>query len=216
MTAMESKNYRVVLADDHAVFRQGLVALLEREGIDVVGEASDGGEALRLLKDVRPGLAVLDLSMPVMSGLEVARELSATAPEIRIILLTMHTEDAYVMEALRIGVWGYVLKSQVVREVFNAIKQVSDGAVYLSPDVSATVVRASRMNDELYVDALSGREHQVLKLIAEGKSSKEIAEFLGISGKTVDSHRGRIMRKLDIHNTACLVRYAVRHNLIQA
>lgn len=210
------QNFSVVLADDHAVFRQGLIALLERENVAIAGEAADGGEALQLIYDKRPNVALLDLSMPVMNGLEVARELVGTAPEIRTILLTMHADNYYVLEALKVGVWGYVLKAQAASDVIQAIRQVASGAVYLSPRVSETVVRASKEKGVLSVDSLSGREHQILQLIAEGGTTKEIAFQLGVSTKTVQSHRARIMKKLDISETANLVRYAVRHGLIEA
>ncbi len=216
MTVTATQNCRVVLADDHTMFRQGLSALLTREGLDVVGEAADGGEALRLLHDIQPDVALLDLSMPVMNGLEVVRELARLAPEIRAILLTMHTEDSYVLEALRVGVWGYVLKAQAAADVVEAIRQVAGGGIYLGAGVSETVVRAYRAKTALSTDPLSDREHQVLHLIAEGKTTKEIASLLGMSAKTAESHRARIMKKLDIHETANLVRYAVRHGFIEA
>lgn len=208
---------RVALADDHAIFRQGLRALLENKGIEVTGDAADGGQALRLVQETRPDVAVLDLSMPVMSGLDVARALVGLTPKIRTILLTMHTEEAYVLEALRVGVWGYVLKSQTAADVVEAVRQVASGAIYLSPGISETVVHAyATEKKKLATDPLSNREQQVLKLIAEGMTTKEIADMLGISNKTAESHRARVMKKLGIHETASLVRYAVRHGLIEA
>lgn len=210
------QSYRVVLADDHAVFRQGLRLLLAREGIEVVGEADNGAEAFRLLQDIRPQVAVLDLSMPMMTGLEVTRHVNRTLPHVHVILLTMHAEDSYVLEALRAGVRGYVLKSQAVTDVVDAIQQVAAGAVYLSPGISKIVVHAYRAKNSVTSEPLSSREHQVLQLIAEGKTTKEIAGILGMSAKTAESHRARIMKKLDIHETANLVRYAVRHGLIEA
>lgn len=207
---------KVVLADDHAMFRQGLRALLERAGIDVAGEAADGHAALQLVQEIQPDVAVLDFSMPVMNGLEVVRELVRLAPKIRTILLTMHDEDAFVLEALRAGAGGYVLKAQAAADVVEAIRQVAAGAMYLSPGVSEAVVRAFMAKTELPADPLSGREHQVLQLIAEGKTTKEIATLLGVSVKTAESHRARIMKKLDVHETASLVRYAVRRGLIEA
>jgi len=189
---------------------------LEQKGIEVTGDATDGREALRLVQETQPDVAVLDLSMPVMSGLEVARELGRLAPRIRTILLTMHTEEVYVLEALRVGVWGYVLKAQAAADVIEAIRQVAGGAIYLSPGISGAVVHAYTGKTGASVDPLSSREQQVLKLIAEGKTTKEIAGMLGISSKTAESHRARVMKKLDIHETASLVRYAVRHGLIEA
>lgn len=182
----------------------------------MAGEAADGGQALRLAQETQPDVAVLDLSMPVMSGLEVARELGRLAPGIRTILLTMHSEDSYILEAMRVGVSGYVLKTQAAADVIEAIRQVAGGAIYLSPGVSQTVVHAYMAKSGLPADPLSGREHQVLKLIAEGKTTKEIASLLGVSSKTAESHRARIMRKLDIHETASLVRYAIRRGFIEA
>ncbi len=207
---------RVALADDHAIFRQGLRSLLEQKGIEVTGDAADGGQALQLVQETQPDVAVLDLSMPVMSGLEVARELGRLAPRIRTILLTMHTEEVYVLEALRVGVWGYVLKAQAAADVIEAIRQVASGAIYLSPGISGAVVHAYTGKTGTSADPLSSREQQVLKLIAEGKTTREIAGMLGISSKTAESHRARVMKKLDIHETASLVRYAVRHGLIEA
>lgn len=207
---------RVALADDHAIFRQGLRTLLEQKGIEVTGDAADGGQALRLVQETQPDVAVLDLSMPVMSGLDVARALGGLAPKIRTILLTMHTEEVYILEALRVGVWGYVLKSQAAADVVDAVRQVAGGAIYLSPGISETVVHAYTERNRPRVEPLSNREQQVLKLIAEGMTTKEIADLLGISSKTAESHRARVMKKLGIHETASLVRYAVRHGLIEA
>lgn len=205
---------RVVLADDHAMFRQSLRVLLEREDIDVAGEAADGREALRLARELRPDAAVLDLSMPVMNGLEVARELGRVAPGIRTILLTMHEEETYILEAMRTGVSGYVLKAQAAADVVEAIRQVARGAIYLSPGVSETVVRTYAGKAGSPADQLSSRERQVLQLVAEGQTTKEIARVLGVSAKTAESHRTRIMKKLGIHNVAGLVRYAIRRGLL--
>lgn len=211
----ESRIYRVLLADDHAMFRQGLRALLEREGIEVIGEATDGMEALRLARELQPDVAVIDFSMPVMNGLEVTRELGGLSPKVRTILLTMHDEDSYILAALRAGAWGYVLKTQAAADMIEAIRQVAGGSVYLSSGVSQMIARAYREKTELTEDPLSGREHQVLQLIAEGKTTKEIASLLSMSAKTAESHRARIMKKLNIHETASLVRYAIRHGLIE-
>lgn len=206
---------RIALADDHALVRQGLKALLEREGFEVVAEASDGQEAVRLVEKAHPEVAVLDISMPLLNGLEAAREIRKASERTRTILLTRHDEDQYVTEALRAGVRGYVLKSQAATDLVAAIQQVSRGGTYLSPGISRAVVDAYLSKSELPADPLTARERQVLQLVGEGKSSKEIAALLGISPKTAESHRTRLMQKLDIHETASLVRYAIRRGLVQ-
>jgi two-component system response regulator NreC len=206
---------RVFLADDHELVRQGLKALLEREGFHVVGEASNGQEALRLVPDARPDVAVLDISMPVLNGVDAARELQKSSRKTRSILLTRHDEDQYVTEALRAGVRGYVLKNQAANDLVHAIQRVCRGEIYLSPSISSTVVEAFLSKTPLPTDPLTSRERQILQLIGEGKSSKEIAALLGISIKTAESHRTRLMGKLDIHELASLVRYAIRRGLVQ-
>jgi len=206
---------RVVLADDHQLVRQSLKALLEREGFQVAGEASDGREALRLVPNVGPDVAILDISMPILNGLDAARELKKSSPKTKTILLTQHDEDQYVTEALRAGVRGYVLKNQAATDLVHAIQQVCRGEIYLSPSISRTVVEAFLSKTALPTDPLTSRERQILQLIGEGKSSREIAALLGISIKTAESHRTRLMRKLDIHELASLVRYAIRRGLVQ-
>lgn len=206
---------RVMLADDHALVRQALRALLEREGFLVAGEASDGQEAVRLAPQIHPDIAILDVSMPLLNGLDAAREIQKTTKRTKAILLTRHDEDQYVTEALRAGVQGYVLKSQAATDLVAAIQQVSGGGIYLSPGISRTVVEAYLSKSELPSDPLTSRERQVLQLVGEGKSTKEIAVLLGISTKTAESHRTRLMQKLDIHETASLVRYAIRRGLVQ-
>ena len=206
---------RVFLADDHELVRQGLKALLEREGFQVVGEASNGQEALRLVPDARPDVAVLDISMPILNGVDAARELQKSSRKTRSILLTRHDENQYVTEALRAGVRGYVLKNQAANDLVHAIQQVCRGEIYLSPSISSTVVEAFLSKTPLPTDPLTSRERQILQLIGEGKSSKEIAVLLGISIKTAESHRTRLMGKLDIHELASLVRYAIRRGLVQ-
>src|SRR6266481_668332 len=207
--------FRILLADDHLIFRQGLKGLLEREGLQVVGEAADGQEAIRRARDLNPDVAVLDLTMPLLNGLDAAREIVRASPRTRPILLTMHSEDPYVMEALRAGIKGYVLKTQAATDLVRAIQEVSRGKVYLSPGVSKTVVEAYLAKTELPPDPLSPREREVLQLVAEGKTTKETARLLGVSVKTAENHRTRIMAKLDIHETAGLVRYAIRQGIIQ-
>jgi DNA-binding NarL/FixJ family response regulator len=206
---------QVLLADDHQVVRQGLRGLLEREGFRVVGEAADGREAVRLAETTHPDVTILDLAMPSLNGVEAAREILRAAPRTKAILLTMHTDDPYVLEALRAGVSGYVLKTQAADDLVQAIREVSRGSIYLSPGVSRTVVDAYRSKSDLPPDPLSPREKEVLQLVAEGKTTKEVAGILGISVKTAESHRMHIMSKLDIHETASLVRYAIRRGIIQ-
>jgi two-component system response regulator NreC len=206
---------RVLLADDHALVRQGLRTLLEREGYQVVGESSDGNGAVRLAATVNPDIAILDISMPLLNGVDAGRELKRISPNIKVILLTRHDEPQYVTEALRAGVKGYILKSQAATDLVDAIQQVSRGRIYLSPNISRAVVEAFLSKDEPAPDPLTARERQVLQMVGEGKSTKDVASLLGISPKTAESHRARLMRKLDIHETASLVRYAIRRGLLQ-
>jgi DNA-binding NarL/FixJ family response regulator len=206
---------RVVLADDHNLVRQGIKSLLERDGFQVVGEASDGQEALERVRSLQPDIAVMDITMPILNGLDAAREVRRCSVKTKTILLTQHEEEQYISEALDVGVKGYVLKDQVAKDLIQAIQQVSRGQVYLSPGVSEAVMEAYRTKSERPKDPLTGRERQVLQLIAEGKSTKDVASLLSISVKTAESHRTRLMRKLDIHETASLVRYAVRQGIVQ-
>jgi two-component system response regulator NreC len=206
---------RVVLADDHALVRQGLKSLLEREGFQIVAEASDGREALHNVQMLKPDIVVMDITMPILNGLEAARQMSLSCPKTKTILLTQHDEEQYLAEALEAGVKGYVLKSQVASDLIQAIRQVSRGGVYLSPGVSNAVMEAYRSKSEKPRDPLTTREREVLQLIAEGKSTKDVASVLGISVKTAESHRTRLMQKLDIHETASLVLYAVRRGIVQ-
>jgi DNA-binding NarL/FixJ family response regulator len=206
---------RVVLADDHALVRQGIKSLLEREGFQVVAEASDGQEAVRCAQKLSPDVVIMDIGMPTLNGMDAARELGRCCPKTKPILLTQHDEDQYVSEALNAGVKGYVLKSQVASDLLQAIQRVLHGLVYLSPGISGAVIAAFQSQGQRPADPLTARERQVLQLIAEGKSTKDVAALLGVSVKTAESHRSRLMQKLDIHETASLVRYAVKRGLIQ-
>ena len=207
---------RVMVADDHPVVRQGLKFLLAREGFSVVAEAVDGRDALRQAEAARPEVAVLDLAMPHLNGLDAAREIMKISPGTRTIILTQHTEEPYILEALRAGVHGYLLKSQAMPEVIQAIRDVHRGKLYLSPAISDVVVGAYREQGGPSRDPLTPREREVLQLVAEGRTTKQVAEMLGITVKTAESHRSRLMLKLGIHEIAGLVRYAVRRGLIQA
>jgi len=206
---------RVVLADDHALVRDGLRAVLAREpDIQVVGEAADGRDALRVTEAAKPDVAVLDLSMPLLNGLDVARQLVAQERGPRAILITMHAEDRYVLDALRAGVRGYVLKKQAAADLVRAIREVAEGRVYLSPGVGAAVADAIRTGGPASDERLTPREREVLQLVAEGKTTKEIAAILKVSVKTADAHRTHLMQKLDIHDIAGLTRCALRLGLI--
>src|SRR5256714_5157089 len=207
---------RVLVADDHPVVRQGLKSLLTREGFSVVGEAADGREALRQVESSHPEVALLDLAMPGLNGLDAAREIMQTSAGTKVVILTQHTEEPYVLEALRAGVHGYVLKNQSVTDVVQAIRDVIRGKLYVSAAISDVVVSAYRGQTKLPADNLTTREREVLQLVAEGYSTKRIAEVLGIARKTAESHRSHLMVKLGIHEIAGLVRYAVRHGLVQA
>lgn len=198
------------------VVRQGLRALLEREKFEIVGEAADGREATRLAKDLTPDVAILDLAMPLFNGIEAARAIRKSDPSIQLIALTVHSEDPYVLSALEAGFRGYLLKSQAAAQLIRAIGEVRRGGTYLGPEVSQVVVDAYLGKGDFSPDPLTQREREVLQLVAEGKTTKEIARMLGVTPKTAESHRTSMMGKLDIHDTAGLVRYAIRRGLIQA
>jgi len=206
---------RIILAEDHTIVLEGLRALLEKEGFEIVGEAQDGRSAVELAEKFKPDIAILDIAMPALNGVDAAREILRASPDTRTILLTIHEDNQYVVEALRAGVSGYLLKTKAASDLVQAIKEVSRGALYLSPGLSRDVVKSFLENKEIKADPLSPREREVLQLIAEGKTTKEVGAILGISVKTAESHRTRIMEKLDIHETATLVRYAIRQGVIQ-
>lgn len=206
---------RVLLADDHQIVRQGLRVLLQREGFEVLDEAANGQEAVRMARDRCPDVAVLDYAMPVLNGIGAAREILQLCPQTKVILLTMHSEDHYAFEALRAGIKGYVVKSEAASDLAHAIHEVFRGKTYLSPGISRAALEPYADKSALPRDVLTPREREVLQLVAEGMTTKEIARLLGISFKTAESHRLRIMKKLDTHNTAGVVRYAIKHGVIQ-
>jgi two-component system response regulator NreC len=207
---------RVLLADDHRIVREGLRALLEKAGHIVVGEAADGREAYQAAQRLQPNIAVVDLAMPLLNGLDAIREIQRVSPGTKAILLTMYTDRPYVLQAMQAGARGYVLKSQAAEDLIRAIQEVLRGAAYLSPSVAALLVDAYRRGDDEPKEPLTAREREVLQLIGEGKTTKAIAGVLGISFKTAESHRSHIMKKLDIHETAGLVRYSIRRGLLRA
>jgi DNA-binding NarL/FixJ family response regulator len=206
----------IVVADDHPLVRQGIRVLLERESFEIVGEAADGVEAIRLAEKYQPEVIVLDLSMPIMNGITAVGQIRKVSPRTKIILLTMYTEEHHVLQALRAGVKAVVTKTQAVEHLIVAIREVCAGGVYLSPSVSGAVVQAYLTKSEVPYDPLTDRERQVLQLVAEGNTTKEIALLLGVAAKTAETHRVKVMEKLDIHSTAGLVRYAIRRGLVQA
>ncbi len=203
---------RVLLADDHELVRQGLRALLERHGFAIVGEAAEGRTAVTLASELKPDIAVLDVAMPMLNGVGAAEAIARAAPKTRVILLTALNDGEFASSALRAGVRGFVLKLQNIDDLVHAIHEVNEGGLYVSPGMSQAVFDV--VNKAAAAEPLSPRERQVVQLVAEGKSSKQIAELLHISVKTVEFHRGRVMDKLDIHDTAGLVRYAIRHGLV--
>ena len=205
-----------LLADDHVLVRQGLRSLLETAGFQVLGEASDGREAVDLIQKLKPQVAIIDLGMPVLNGIDATSEIiRSTGGATKVILLTMFSEQSYVMAALAAGVNGYVLKNRAATCLIDAINQVREGNTYLSPDVSRSVIDTLTTSPGPQAEPLSVRERQVLQLVAEGMSTKGIADLLSISVKTAESHRTRIMQKLEIHDTAGLVLYAIRKGIIQ-
>jgi len=201
---------RVLIADDHAIVRQALKLLLQAEGLQVVGEAGDGVEAVKLAAQCAPDVAVLDRLMPMLGGLEAAREIRRTLPDTGVVLLTSRTDDQGVLDALEAGIRGCVPKSHEARELIAAIGEVARGGTYLGAGLSGAVVKGYLGRLQSSPEVLTPRERQVLQLIAEGKKTREIAKLLGVSVKTAESHRGHIMDKLEIHDTAGLVRYAIR------
>ena len=205
---------RIVIVDDHAVLREGLKVILENNGMSVVGEAENGAEAMQVARKTRPQVVVMDLAMPVMNGIEAATAIRQESG-VPSILLTMHTEEQHVLRAFRSGIAGYVLKSNASSELLQAIKAVAGGNTYLSPGISGMVVREMLNKDAAAEEVLTLRERQVVQLIAEGKTTKEFSILLGISVRTGESHRSRIMEKLGMHETASLVRYAMRQGLVK-
>lgn len=206
---------RLLLADDHVIVRNGLRNLLLHEGFEVIAEAANGREAVEQAAEFDPDVALLDISMPLLNGIDAARQISNTSPRTKVILLTMHKEEQYALEGLRSGIKGYVLKTQDTRDLVQAIQTVMHGDTYLSPAISATVVGAALGKAARAAVSLTPRERQVLQLIAESNTNKDIARQLNISIKSVESHRGKLMRKLDVHAVAGLVRYAINIGLVR-
>jgi DNA-binding NarL/FixJ family response regulator len=214
------KPIRVLLADDHKLVRAGFRAMLSTLGtVEVVGETGDGHEALELIRKMRPDVAFVDITMPGLTGLEVARRTAAECPGVRVIIVSMHTSGDYIGRAIRAGVSGYILKNADPVELELALRAASKGDVYLSPAVSKSLVEdySRRLaEDESPEGPLTDRQREVLQLIAEGRNTKDIAVKLNVSVKTVETHRKQLMDRLDIHDVAGLVRYAIRVGIVAA
>ncbi|MDQ2898360.1 MAG: response regulator transcription factor [Acidobacteriota bacterium] len=209
------KNIRVLLADDHAVVRQGFRLILSHEpDMEIVGEAGNGREALALCEELKPDVVVMDVAMPELNGIEATRRLATSLPKTRVLALSMHKDGVYVREILRAGARGYLLKDSIDRDLLAAVRAVAKGEGYLSPAISDAVLNDYRRNVSNPLDLLTSREREVLQMIAEGGTNKEIAGKLNLSVYTIDAHRGRIMEKLNVHSSNELVRFAVRHGVI--
>ena len=210
---------RILLADDHTIVRESLATALRGSGdCDVVAEAGDGVSALELAHALRPDVAIIDISMPRLSGMEVVRRLSHDLPRTRILVLTMHEEEEYVMQMVRAGAAGYLVKHAAIAELLDAVRTLAAGGVRFgalaSRVLAAQIQNPQELPDDPY-GTLSAREREVLHLVAEGLTSKEIARRLTISVKTAENHRGRLLGKLGLHNSAELVRYAMRRRLVE-
>jgi len=208
---------RLFLADDHTMVREGLAALLNRaEDIDIVGECGDGLRVVREVLAARPDVVVLDLSLPGLNGLDICRQLARKAPDCSVLVVTMHSDEEFMVRALQNGACGYLLKEAAADQLVQAVRIVARGQMYLGPGVPRTVLKrlAAGAGGDPY-DLLTTRERQVLQLIAEGRKNRDIAELLGLSVKTVDTHRAHLMRKLDIHNQTDLVKFAIRKGIIR-
>ncbi|MBN2379365.1 response regulator transcription factor [candidate division WOR-3 bacterium] len=210
---------RVLLVDDHTVVRKGIRALLEQEkDIEVVAEAEDGLKGVETCLEYEPDVVVLDMALPLLSGVEAARKIREKLPDTRILILSMYDDEEYIVDSFKVGVSGYILKDVVVSELVSAVRSVFRGSTFLSPSVSEKLRRqlqngkgrSSRHGPE----KLTARERQILKLIVEGYTSRQISEILKISFKTVQTHRAHLMEKLDVHSTAELTRYALKKGLV--
>jgi DNA-binding NarL/FixJ family response regulator len=211
---------RIVLADDHTVVRKGLRLLLESQpGLTVIADAANGREAVALAEEHRPDVVVMDVAMPILNGIEAARQISAKRPQTAIVFLSMHSDESYVLRALKAGARAYLLKDSAEHDLITAVRAVSEGKAFFSPAISKMLVEdyIRQMNERKVEDSyelLTTREREILQLLAEGKNNKDIAALLNLSLYTVETHRGNILQKLNLHSSAELILYAVRKGVI--
>jgi two-component system response regulator NreC len=206
---------KVLLADDHTIVRQGLKLILSAHpDLEVVGEAANGNEVINLAEKLKPDVILMDVAMPELNGIEATRRLHQISPRMKVLVLSMHKEAVYIREILKAGARGYILKDAIDTELVNAIQSVARGDGYISPAISGALLSDYRQNLTDPLDLLSTREREVLQLIAEGKTNKEVATRLNLSVYTVDSHRGKIMEKLNLHSAGELIRFAVKNGLV--
>ncbi|MCU7797312.1 MAG: response regulator transcription factor [Candidatus Thiodiazotropha sp. (ex Semelilucina semeliformis)] len=218
---MNSEKKKIVIAEDHTILRAGLKALLtSNPDFEIIGEADNGRDAIRRVIELKPDLVIMDLSMPGMNGMDAVREIKDRMPEVKALVLTVHSEEEYVLASLQAGANGYVLKDATHNELLVAAERVLDGKTFLSPDITEKVVNSylntSNVSQEPVTrwDTVTQRERQILKLIAEGHTNKSMAEYLCISVKTVEKHRANLMKKLDLHNVSALTTYALEKGII--
>ncbi len=217
---MPATKTSVLLVEDHTVVRQGLRRILESDPqIEILGEVGNGREALSLAQRIQPDIAIVDISLPSLNGIDLTRQLGKLSPHTRVLILSMHADEAYVRQSLKAGAKGYLLKDADEQDLVRAVNALHDGGSYFSPSISRMLLDGYLHDDPAAsvgeLSLLSDREREVLQLVAEGKSSKEVAQLLHLSASTVESHRKHIMEKLGLHNTAALVRFAVRMGIVQ-
>jgi len=213
---------RILLADDHSIVRRGLRSSLEEEpGYRVVGEAANGREAVRLAEQLTPDIAIVDIGMPLLNGMDATSQILKVSPQTRVLILSMHSDETYILRALTAGAKAYLLKDTAENDVLSAVRAVLQGKAYFSPAIAQTLLEdyigflRRRGLDDTY-DLLTDREREVLQLLAEGKSNKEVANLLGVGVSTVETHRMNLMQKLNLHSTAEIVLYAVRKRIIKS